>query len=332
MILFMNECFLIILIAYPILFLTNLYFHVAHITPTLLLGVTVVSTLVVSAVVELVLVLWGRTEEEEASCDLEKEALSLEDKPILGLDCTGDSEFESSAYSKPMSPVLPQEIADNIVDLVYGRYLPDFRKEWQPELFACSLVCKSWTPRTRYYLFRDIVVVSMDQPSFMQLISDPRLCTFAPYPRSVCINDSSMPPAKVDWFVLKVLPALSMFPNIESMYIAYSSGFLLTKSEEEWDAVLKSVSRLNNVVDLRLEECQFRTYDHFASLLSSFRVLETVTLDRCKVFKIDPEFRSTIIPPSSLHTTAHSIVLLVVTQTLHFFIVISDGDVYTTAE
>ncbi|PBK61420.1 hypothetical protein ARMSODRAFT_964990 [Armillaria solidipes] len=201
-----------------------------------------------------------------------------------------------------MSAVLPQEIADNIIDLVYGRYLPNFTKEWQPELFACSLVCKSWTPRTRYYLFREIVVVSMNRPSFMQLISDPELCTFAPYPRSVCIDDSSMPPAKVDWFVREVLPALSMFPNIETMHIAYGSGFLLTKSEEEWEAVLKSVSSLANVVDLRLEECQFRTYDHFASLLSSFRALETVTLDRCEIFKIDPEFRSTIIPPPSLHT------------------------------
>ncbi len=86
------------------------------------------------------------------------------------------------------------------------------------------------------------------------------------------------------------------------MYIAIGSGFLLTKTEEEWDAVLKSVSRPTNVVDLRLEECQFTTYDHFASLLSSFRVLETVTLDRCEIFKIDSEFRSTIIPPPSLHT------------------------------
>ncbi|KAK0437680.1 hypothetical protein EV421DRAFT_1907178 [Armillaria borealis] len=85
MIRFMNECFLIILIAYPILFLVNLYLHVTHITPTLLLGLTVVSTLIVSAAVELVLVLWGCTEEEEVSCDSEKEALSSEDKPIPGL-------------------------------------------------------------------------------------------------------------------------------------------------------------------------------------------------------------------------------------------------------
>ncbi|SJL14785.1 uncharacterized protein ARMOST_18255 [Armillaria ostoyae] len=85
MIRFMNECFLIILIAYPILFLANLYLHVAHITLTLLLGLTAASTLVVSAAVELVLVLWGCTEEEDASCDSEKEALSSEDKPIPGL-------------------------------------------------------------------------------------------------------------------------------------------------------------------------------------------------------------------------------------------------------
>ncbi|KAK0492901.1 hypothetical protein EDD18DRAFT_1465117 [Armillaria luteobubalina] len=209
---------------------------------------------------------------------------------------------KASAYLKPMSVVLPQEIADKIVDLVYGRYLPDFRKEWQPELFACSLVCKTWTPRTRYYLFREIVVVPMSQPSFMQLISDPALCTFAPYIRSVCIEDSLMPPAKADWVIREVLPALSMFLNIESMYIRNGNGFLLTKSEEEWDALLKSISSPTNVLHLRLEECQFRTYDHFAKLLSSFRVLETVILDRCEIFKIDLDFRSTIIPPPSLHS------------------------------
>ncbi|KAK0471033.1 hypothetical protein IW261DRAFT_1514186 [Armillaria novae-zelandiae] len=201
-----------------------------------------------------------------------------------------------------MSVVLPQEIADKIVDLVYGRYLPNFRKEWQPELFACSLVCKTWTPRTRYYLFKEIDVVSMNQPAFMHLISNPTLCTFAPYIHSVCIEDSLMPPAKVDWVIREVLPALSMFPNIESMYIANGNGFFLTKSEEEWEALLKSVSSLTNVLDLRLEECQFRTYNHFASLLSSFRTLETVILDRCEIFKFDPEFCSTIIPSPSLHT------------------------------
>ncbi|KAK0184757.1 hypothetical protein F5146DRAFT_1125459 [Armillaria mellea] len=174
-----------------------------------------------------------------------------------------------------MSAILPQEIADKIVDLVYGGYLPNFTKEWQHELFACSLVRKSWTPRTRYYLFREIVVVSMNQPAFMRLISDPALCSFAPYPRSVCIQDSLMAPAKVDWVIREMLPALSMFPNIGSMYVANGSGFLLTKSEEEWDALLKSVSSLTNVVDLRLEECQFRTFNHFASLLSSFGALET---------------------------------------------------------
>ncbi|KAK0471032.1 hypothetical protein IW261DRAFT_1514185 [Armillaria novae-zelandiae] len=86
MIHFMNECFFVILVAYPILFLDNIYLHVAHFTPTLLLVVTVVSTLVVSGAVNLTLVLWGhRVEEKEASSRAEKEALSSDDKPIPGL-------------------------------------------------------------------------------------------------------------------------------------------------------------------------------------------------------------------------------------------------------
>ncbi|KAK0184756.1 hypothetical protein F5146DRAFT_1073584 [Armillaria mellea] len=82
MIRFMNECFFVILIAYPILLLDNLYLHVVHLMPTLLLGVTVVSTLVVLTAVNLILALWGYTEEEKEAPDRsEKEVLSS-DKPI----------------------------------------------------------------------------------------------------------------------------------------------------------------------------------------------------------------------------------------------------------
>ncbi|KAK0200616.1 hypothetical protein DFS33DRAFT_1362995 [Desarmillaria ectypa] len=81
---FVNECFLIILIAYPILlFLVNLYPHTVHLALALLLGLTVTSTLIVSAVVCLVLVLWGHTEkEEEVSYCRENELPSSENKLI----------------------------------------------------------------------------------------------------------------------------------------------------------------------------------------------------------------------------------------------------------
>ncbi|KAG7443721.1 uncharacterized protein BT62DRAFT_1008782 [Guyanagaster necrorhizus] len=82
---FVSECVLIILIAYPILFfLVEQHLCLAHLTPILLLGLTVTSTLVISAMLNWILVLWGETEEgEDMSCCREKaEVLSSENNSI----------------------------------------------------------------------------------------------------------------------------------------------------------------------------------------------------------------------------------------------------------
>ncbi|KAK0454253.1 uncharacterized protein EV420DRAFT_1555969 [Desarmillaria tabescens] len=200
-----------------------------------------------------------------------------------------------------MSIVLPEELVEIIIDMI--RY--DIMYPWRAKLIACSLVSKSWTRRTRYYLFREITIASFDVPQFMRLLSEPALCTFAPFPKKVFIDHSSMnrsPPARVDWLIHEVLPAISLFPMIEKLYIVFGSGFLLIKSEKKWNALLKSLSKLTRLVDLKLVQCQFVTYDHLAGLVSTFTALETLTLEECEVSKIGPKLRSMIILPSSLHT------------------------------
>lgn len=81
---FVSECVLVIFIAYPILFvLVESHPRLAHITPILLLGLTVASTLIISATLNLILELWGEAEEEkEMSCCRGKaELLGSENKP-----------------------------------------------------------------------------------------------------------------------------------------------------------------------------------------------------------------------------------------------------------
>ncbi|KAK0184765.1 hypothetical protein F5146DRAFT_1073608 [Armillaria mellea] len=81
---FTSECFLIIFIAYPILFfVVETHPRLTHLTPILLLWLTVASTVVISAFLNLILWLWGEEGGDEESCCREKgETLSSEDKPI----------------------------------------------------------------------------------------------------------------------------------------------------------------------------------------------------------------------------------------------------------
>ncbi|KAK0492892.1 hypothetical protein EDD18DRAFT_1465110 [Armillaria luteobubalina] len=82
---FLSECLVIIFIAYPILFfLIETHPRLVHLTPILLLGLTVASTVVISAFLNLILWLWGETEGggEELFCPEKGEAPSSEDKPI----------------------------------------------------------------------------------------------------------------------------------------------------------------------------------------------------------------------------------------------------------
>ncbi|KAK0437692.1 hypothetical protein EV421DRAFT_1738922 [Armillaria borealis] len=82
---FLSESLLIIFIAYPILFfLVEAHPRLVHLTPILLLGLTIASTVVISAILNLILWLWGETkgEDEESCCREKGEALSSEDKPM----------------------------------------------------------------------------------------------------------------------------------------------------------------------------------------------------------------------------------------------------------
>ncbi|PBK61432.1 hypothetical protein ARMSODRAFT_665560 [Armillaria solidipes] len=82
---FLSESLLIIFIAYPILFfLVEAHPRLAHLTPILLLGLTIASTVIISAILNLILWLWGETkgEDEESCCREKGESLNSEDKPI----------------------------------------------------------------------------------------------------------------------------------------------------------------------------------------------------------------------------------------------------------
>jgi hypothetical protein len=64
-------------------------------------------------------------------------------------------------------PALPNEIQDRILDFLYDS---------KPTLKACSLVCKTWVPTSRYHLFSKITLRGRDARSCQALLKNPN-CT-----------------------------------------------------------------------------------------------------------------------------------------------------------
>ncbi|KAJ7176669.1 hypothetical protein C8R46DRAFT_1213254 [Mycena filopes] len=78
---------------------------------------------------------------------------------------------------------MPQEIADMVIDhLVESGSLLTHKEKLT--LGTCSLVCRSWIPRSRHHLFADIVLHSRTVAEFALLLRS-KSCTFAPYVRHI---------------------------------------------------------------------------------------------------------------------------------------------------
>lgn len=71
---------------------------------------------------------------------------------------------------------LPQELWDEILDNLAGH---------RQALMACSLVCRSWVPRSRTHLFETIALKPRNIQALAQLLRLPEKCTFFPHVSSI---------------------------------------------------------------------------------------------------------------------------------------------------
>jgi hypothetical protein len=105
--------------------------------------------------------------------------------------------------STATGPELPPEITDAIIDQVSELNVTiKYRKEL---LGVCSLVSKSWLPRSRHYLFVGVVIDRM-RP-FLGLLASP-LCTIRPFVQVLQLEEESKGD---ELYRLSALPALQHF-------------------------------------------------------------------------------------------------------------------------
>ncbi|KAJ7772527.1 hypothetical protein DFH07DRAFT_952995 [Mycena maculata] len=152
----------------------------------------------------------------------------------------------------------PAEVAELIMD----------RCQHISTLASCSLVCRAWHPRAKFWLFAaPIKVVGVpDIEAFVTTLQHP-LCTLHPYIHSLSIRQSSSNPSLLN----HVIPVLARLSNLTSLEIVAENALLSDESRTIFRSNFRAIRHL-------LLRMTFSTCADAADLVSSFPLLESLHL------------------------------------------------------
>ncbi|KAF9012091.1 hypothetical protein BDZ89DRAFT_1077514 [Hymenopellis radicata] len=193
-----------------------------------------------------------------------------------------------------MADIFPPEIFDTILDHVYlldeeaksDYYALDYSLRTDSNkpvktLLSCSLVCRSWLPRTRLHTFETVHIPSYYDRTigltFGALVAHP-LCTFRSHVRRLSLNESyNRNPSERFWinslWINSVLPQLALLPHVEDISI-YCARFT-DVAEEEWRAVFLWGPQLKR---LDMHSIHFDRVSRMTELVSRCTNLEHLAL------------------------------------------------------
>jgi hypothetical protein len=202
-------------------------------------------------------------------------------------------------------PSLPPEVVDAIIDeLQSSPYLyqrtPDYY-EWKAQaaervqlLGACSLVSKSWLPRSRYFLFMGVFLCNLPLDramAFLDLLDSPH-STISPYVRTLTLEE-----AQSTW-LNAVLPRCTALHSVEALNITNGCFHLQRPPTEDVASFFASLRKLRM---LSLTRCTFATYAQLHEALHSIPSLEYLLLsDNFVMNHSETDAVSTAPPPFAL--------------------------------
>ncbi|KAF8877363.1 hypothetical protein BD779DRAFT_113803 [Infundibulicybe gibba] len=173
-------------------------------------------------------------------------------------------ELANLTLGAPTTPPLPSEIFDLVIDQL---------KEDRTTLMVCSLVCRSWLPRTRHHLFSTFSVRTISIPP-IDLLRSP-LCTIQPHE---LVNEDS---------------------NLFSLSIRTSLGSGMTLVDDHLRALL-SAHVFKNLHHLKLKYLRFENLNDSIGLYSSLPALESLVLHGVDSCVEDDQHIYTMPPPPNL--------------------------------
>ncbi|KAK7684925.1 hypothetical protein QCA50_011760 [Cerrena zonata] len=218
----------------------------------------------------------GRTLEEmmsNSSYSLSMHDSSLEDRPMTRIDPVVDNLDVQSLAAPDQLPLfpasgrprLPIEICEYVIDWASAQHQAPFPyySHYQETLCACTLVCRSWRPRARMYLFTEVDISSKNLPGFAGILrKEPYL--------SSCMNE-----LVILCDTLKPISSLFITQKLQNLKILRIYDLDLGR-EHTW---LPRSAACRSVKDLVLWKLEERKVSRFIRFLNSFHSLDTLEID-----------------------------------------------------
>lgn len=155
----------------------------------------------------------------------------------------------------------PGEIVDRFID-----YLHDDRAS----LSQCGLVCREWTPSSRYHLFGYLAIKLSDNETTLAVLCSPK-SSIPRYVRHVTVSIGDAPDRM--WFQLLLRP----FHAVTSLRLE-DCGYTVRPTADAWIHSL-----LSQVQNLAIYRTYFRSTDDLIQLVSSGPRITKLVLDHLDV-------------------------------------------------
>ena len=182
----------------------------------------------------------------------------------------------------------PSELVDAVIDQVHWDVGSDtclatysvMQKSRNRCLGVCSLVCKSWLPRSRYRLFKSVGLYRhlIDQTSCFVALLEAPLSTIAPYVRSLTLEEERGRSSGEVRYLNGILSRLTVLSAVETLSIDAAMFNVL-----EAEVTTSFFASFQKLKELFLHHCTFESFSQLVGALSAIPGLDHITLDSLRI-------------------------------------------------
>ena len=173
-------------------------------------------------------------------------------------------------------PVFPTEVFEHIIDIIAEGDGYFYNGEKVPSLHACALVARSWVPRSRIHLYRDIELDSdLRTTQFLDSVTkSPALGKYVRFLMIWPLSDKRESSGGWIFRAINILPPLLphlyelilwSLPDLHPVYIAVLSRFRTIESLElrfiDWNSlqeIVQLINRFPRLRRLRVRDCGWK--------------------------------------------------------------------------